>query len=101
MPIERKQRRPKTYTFDSKLEADDLGDDLDDGSMESESDVDTAPEMPEAEAAGGDSATIPLSILGGQRVSPGDVIRLEVVGADDDTGTVTVKYATQKPKEMI
>jgi len=96
MPIERKQRRPKTYTFDSKLEADDPGDDLDDGSMESESDVDTAPEMPEAEtASGGDSTTIPISILGGQKVSPGDVIRLEVIGADDDTGTVTVKYATQ------
>lgn len=101
MAIERKQRRPKTYTFDTELEADDLGDDLDDGSMESESDMDTAPEMPEVEVAEETSTSIPASILGGQSVSPGDVIRLEVINADDENGMVTVKYATQNPKEMI
>jgi hypothetical protein len=40
-----------------------------------------------------------LSLLGGQSVSPGDVVRLEVTGVDEDSGEVTVKYASEKPAQ--
>jgi len=43
------------------------------------------------------TASIPLSLLGGQSVSPGDVVRLEVTGVDEDSGEVSVKYASEKP----
>lgn len=41
---------------------------------------------------------IPVSILAGQTVAPGDVIKLEVVSSDDGSGTVTVKYAAPEPE---
>jgi hypothetical protein len=44
------------------------------------------------------TASIPLSLLGGQSVSPGDVVRLEVTGVDEDSGEVSVKYATAPAK---
>jgi len=43
------------------------------------------------------TVSIPMSILGGQSVKPGDVVRLEVTGVDEDSGDVTVKYASEKP----
>jgi hypothetical protein len=39
---------------------------------------------------------LPMSFLGGKKVSPGDVIRVEVVETDEDGGFVKVKYATAK-----
>ena len=50
----------------------------------------------EDESGSGEPETtdIPDSLLEGQSVQPGDVIRLEVVSANPDSGTVTVKYAT-------
>lgn len=49
-----------------------------------------------------ESATIPTSLLGGQAVSPGDVVRLEVVSLDEENGLVNVKYAKPKaePKKL-
>lgn len=62
-----------------------------------ESEVVEAPEM-EAAAPEEASETVTLSteMLGGQKVSPGDVVRLEVVSVSDEDGTVQVKYAQPK-----
>lgn len=66
--------------------------------MESEPEegVEVAEVTEEAVETPGDTATISLAILGGQTVSPGDTIRLEVVESDSDSGTVTVKYKNPK-----
>lgn len=62
---------------------------------------DQAPEdSSEMESAPGDSSEttdIPVSMLEGKSVSPGDVVRLEVVSNNEDSGTITVKYASEKP----
>ena len=60
--------------------------------------------MPMNEGDGGEmeetTASLPAGILQGQKVAPGDVVRLEVTSVDEDTGDVTVKYATSpKPSE--
>lgn len=50
-----------------------------------------------------ESVQIPTSILGGQSVAPGDVVRLEVVSLDDENGVINVKYAkpkTDEPKKL-
>lgn len=47
----------------------------------------------------GETVDIPTSMLGGKTVSPGDVVRLEVVSVNEDSGTVTAKYATPKAPE--
>lgn len=39
---------------------------------------------------------IPMSLLAGKKVSPGDVVRLEVVETDEDGGFIKVKYAQSK-----
>jgi hypothetical protein len=61
-----------------------------------------APESPEMDQPESESesetATIPASLIGGKTVSPGDVIRLEVVGVDEDSGEIQVKYASPKEK---
>lgn len=54
-----------------------------------------APDLSEDVAE--ETVDIPASILQGKTVNPGDVVRLEVVTADDGSGTVTVKYATEEP----
>lgn len=61
-----------------------------------------APEAEVAEEVVAESASIPLSILGGQTVTPGDVVRLEVVSLDDENGVINVKYAKPKaePKKL-
>lgn len=41
---------------------------------------------------------LPLTMLNGKSAKEGDVIRLEVVSSNDDSGTVTVKYAEPKQK---
>ncbi len=41
----------------------------------------------------GETTEIPSSMLEGQTVKPGDVVRLEVVADNSDSGTITVKYA--------
>lgn len=43
-----------------------------------------------------ETATLSLEMLGGQKVSPGDTVRLEVVEVSDEDGTVTVKYSNPK-----
>ena len=50
-------------------------------------------DMAEGPPAEGEATTIPLSVLGGQSVEPGDVVRLRVVSVDEDNGTVDVEYA--------
>lgn len=43
------------------------------------------------------TASIPVSLLAGKTVAPGDVVRLEVVSMDDEGGNVVVKYAAEAP----
>lgn len=40
----------------------------------------------------GETTTIPLSMLEGQSVNPGDVIRLKVISVDEQGGVVNVAY---------
>lgn len=61
-------------------------------------------ETPMPEAGGGETGEtvdVPVSMLAGQTVAPGDVIRLEVVSVNDDSGTVSVKYAVPKTGSAI
>lgn len=64
-------------------------------------DTEPAAEAPEAEQAEAPmeeaTASLPMSLLAGKSVAPGDVVRLEVVGVDDEGGNVTVKYASEPP----
>lgn len=43
------------------------------------------------------TASLPVSILAGKTVAPGDVVRLEVVSLDDEGGNVVVRYAAEAP----
>lgn len=45
-----------------------------------------------------ETVDIPEGMLEGQTVEPGDVVRLEVVSVNSDSGTVTAKYASNKPR---
>ncbi len=49
----------------------------------------------------GETVEIPKSLLGGQEVGPGDVVRLEVVSDNTDSETLTVKYASEKEPSGI
>jgi len=58
--------------------------------------------LPEAaETVEAEAVQLPVSIVGGQSVNPGDVLRLEVVSVDGENGVINVKYAkpaaTSKP----
>jgi len=60
-------------------------------------------EMPEEMTEEGmsevaETVSLPPSILGGQTVAPGDIVRLEVVEVGED-GSVSVKYATESKSE--
>lgn len=48
-----------------------------------------------------ETVEIPVSMLAGQEVAPGDVVRLEVVSLNDDSGTISVKYSTPKQTSSI
>lgn len=64
----------------------------------SETEVES-PEMEEMETETAEETTmLPITLLAGQKVAPGDVVRLEVVSVNDDDGSVEVKYATATPK---
>lgn len=52
-------------------------------------------EVSETPDTSGETTVIPSSLLGGNTVKPGDVVRLEVVSMDENG--VTVRYS--KPKE--
>jgi len=63
---------------------------------------DSEPPMEEQEqsepmeaAADEATASLPMSLLAGKSVAPGDVVRLEVVSTDDENGNVVVKYASE------
>lgn len=59
-----------------------------------------AAETPVEEAE--ETATISLSMLGGQKVAPGDVVRLKVISVDETNGTFDGAYAHDaKPKDGI
>lgn len=58
--------------------------------------MEMAPEAME-ETAEEVTASLPVSILAGKTVAPGDVVRLEVVSLDDEGGNVVVRYATEAP----
>lgn len=49
-----------------------------------------------APAPEGETAVISMEMLGGQKVAPGQTIRLEVVSASDEDGTVVVRYPQTK-----
>lgn len=48
---------------------------------------------PAAESEEESTAMIPMDILAGQSVEPGDVVRLKVVSVDEENGTVELAYA--------
>lgn len=48
-----------------------------------------------------ETVEIPASILGGQKIKPGDVVRLEVVGEPDESGMVKVKYAVPESPDDV
>ncbi len=41
-----------------------------------------------------ETAMVPMTILEGQEVSEGDVVRLRVVSVDEENGTVELAYAS-------
>jgi hypothetical protein len=41
-----------------------------------------------------ESATLPISVLGGKDVQPGDEVSVKVVSVDSENGTVTVECCT-------
>ncbi len=51
---------------------------------------------PMEEAA--EAVTIPMSLLGGKTVAPGDTVMLKVTSVNDEDGTVGVEYATETPE---
>lgn len=50
--------------------------------------------MPES---GGEGEPLPMSLLAGNQVKPGDVVKLEVVSVDPEGQTWFGKYASEKP----
>ena len=87
------ERKSKSFAFNSEV----MPEDQPEGpTMEA-----AEPEMPEAAEGEDESTTIPMALLGGQQVAPGDVVRLEVVSSDPDSGMVTVRYAKPAQKEMM
>lgn len=55
---------------------------------------------PEADVEA-ETVELPVSMLAGKEAAPGDVIRLEVVEMNGDSGTVTVRYAQDKEPTSI
>lgn len=53
-------------------------------------------EMEGAPEEASETVTLSTEMLGGQKVSPGDVVKLEVVSVSDEDGTIQVKYAQPK-----
>lgn len=49
-------------------------------------------ESPDTDTEQSETAELPLSIVGGQEVKEGDVVRLRVVAVGDDS--ITVQYAS-------
>lgn len=47
------------------------------------------------------TTVIPAAMLGGQEVAPGDVVQLEVVSVDSETGDVTARYAMPEETEEV
>lgn len=45
-----------------------------------------------------EGSELPMELLGGMEVTPGDVVRIEVVSVDPESGMWRGKYATGKPK---
>jgi hypothetical protein len=45
-----------------------------------------------------DGEELPMSLTGGKDISPGDVVRIQVVSVDPENGTWRGKYAETAPK---
>lgn len=92
------ERKSKVYAFNTPPEEIEkpMGDEPEGSPMDNPME-----ESEEGEAPEGGTATIPTSLLAGQAVNPGDVVRLEVVSTDPKSGMVTVKYATSGEKGMM
>jgi len=54
---------------------------------------------PADESNEGETATLPISIVGSQQVKEGDVIRLKVVSVDENGGVLNVAYDQPSPQE--
>lgn len=65
--------------------------------LEKSMQFDSKPAMDEPAEEAEETTLLTPTMLGGQTVKPGDVVRLEVVSVDDD-GSAMVRYATAKPK---
>lgn len=63
--------------------------------------IEKAPPMTEVdEDSIEETATLDASILSGQEVSEGDVVRLRVVSVDEEGGSIIVAYAKPKPEPV-
>lgn len=45
-----------------------------------------------------EGSELPMELLGGMDVSPGDVVRIEVISVDPESGMWRGKYSTDKPE---
>jgi hypothetical protein len=55
------------------------------------------PEEAAPEAPDEATASLPMSLLAGKKVAPGDAVPMEVVSVDEEAGTFTAKYAAEPP----
>lgn len=87
-------KKGKTHAFDDAVE--------DEAMMTEGAPKEGAPEKmvaseTETESAGEETGTLSLEMFGG-KVNPGDVVSLEVVDVDPDSGTLSVKYRNPAAK---
>lgn len=66
------------------------------GQPDSEYAGNTTPPESEDQA---ETTSIPISMIGGMEVKPGDTISLKVVSVDQDSGSVNVVYDDNEAKE--
>ncbi len=92
MAIERK----KPIAFDEVIETETVEEGPNAEGIDNET-VDAAEAVEAAPVeTGGETVTIGLDMLGGKKVAPGDVVRLEVASVSDEDGTAVLKYSTPK-----
>lgn len=63
--------------------------------------IERAMEVEETPAEAEETATLSLSMLGGQKVAQGDVVRLKVISVDEENGTYDAAYDHPKQEDGI
>jgi hypothetical protein len=83
-PMERMQRGASSGSPPGQLE----------GAGEDAYDESAAPAKDEGEAGGGETAEIPIALLGGKDFKPGEEIVFKIVSLDPQSGMAKIAYAT-------